>query len=67
MSAWQTYNALFAVRCILKYLVETVGEDEMIKHTEAVPDNLDDDQVYSGRLESFVEALIEIIIDVPLW
>ncbi|KAG8034228.1 hypothetical protein G9C98_001313 [Cotesia typhae] len=66
MSAWQTYNALFAVRCILKYLVETVGEDEMIKHTEAVPDNIDENQVYSGRLESFVEALLEIIIDVPL-
>ncbi|XP_011309112.1 dymeclin [Fopius arisanus] len=69
MSAWQTYNALFAVRCILKYLVETVGEMEMIKHAETVP------KVPSGeikesstilKLESLFEALIEIIIDVPL-
>ncbi|XP_063990178.1 dymeclin [Diachasmimorpha longicaudata] len=68
MSAWQTYNALFAVRCILKYLVETVGEMEMIKHAETVvnrsSEELDKNSV--SKLESLFEALIEIIIDVPL-
>lgn len=64
MSAWQTYNALFAVRCILKYLVETVGEIEMIKHAETLPNEAQNSQIM--KLESLFEALIEIIIDVPL-
>ncbi|KAK0175449.1 hypothetical protein PV327_009197 [Microctonus hyperodae] len=64
MSAWQTYNALFAVRCILKYMVETIGEQDMVKHTEAVPNPEQDPPVM--RLESLIEALIDIIIDVPL-
>ncbi|XP_076381663.1 dymeclin isoform X2 [Megalopta genalis] len=66
ISAWQTYNALFAVRCILKYLIETVGEEEMIKHIEApqlpVPTQINS----SYRLEDFYEALGDIITDVPL-
>ncbi|KAG7210930.1 hypothetical protein KM043_016305 [Ampulex compressa] len=66
ISAWQTYNALFAVRCILKYLVETVGEEEMIKHIEAPQLSDATDSSLSYRLEDFFESLIEIVTDVPL-
>lgn len=66
MFAWQTYNALFAVRCVLKYLLETVGEEEMIRHTEALPKSTSSSENPVSRLESFFEALVEIIIDVPL-
>lgn len=35
MFSWQTYNALFVVRCYLKFLVQNVKESEVIRHIEA--------------------------------
>lgn len=67
ISAWQTYNALFAVRCFLKYLIETVGEEQMLKHIEAPQTTAANEAMSSFRLEEFFEALIELITDVPLW
>ncbi|XP_015513933.2 dymeclin isoform X2 [Neodiprion pinetum] len=66
MFAWQTYNALFAIRCVLKYLLETVGEEEMIRHVESMPQRTNAPESSVSRLESFFEALVETIIDVPL-
>lgn len=65
ISAWQTYNALFAVRCILKYLIETVGEEQMLNHIEA-PQTASE-ALPSYRLAYFIEALIELVTDAPLW
>lgn len=67
ISTWQTYNALFAVRCILKYFIETVGEEEMLKHIEAPQTTSANEALSSLRLEELFDALIELIIDVPLW
>ena len=67
MPAWQTYNALFTVRCILKYLIETVGEEEMVRHTEAQLSEENANSLLPVRLQSFFEALVEVIVDVPLW
>lgn len=67
ISAWQTYNALFAVRCILKYLIETVGEEGMIKHIEAPQTIAANETPSSFRLEEFFEALIDLLSEVPLW
>lgn len=64
--AWQTYNALFAVRCFLKYLVETVGEEEMVKHIEAPEPDPEAQSASSYRLEELFESLLELITDVPL-
>ena len=66
ISAWQTYNALFIVRCILKYLIETVGEEEMIIHIEAPQLPVPTQSNSSYRLEDLIGALVNIIIDVPL-
>ncbi|OXU25724.1 hypothetical protein TSAR_015033 [Trichomalopsis sarcophagae] len=66
MPAWQTYNALFAVRCILKYLIETVGEEEMVKHTESQLSEEHVNSLLPVRLQSFFESLVEVIVDVPL-
>ncbi|XP_003400539.1 dymeclin [Bombus affinis] len=66
ISAWQTYNALFALRCILKYLIETVGEEEMIKHIEAPQLPVPTPSNSSYRLKDLFEALIDIVTDVPL-
>lgn len=68
MLTWQTYNALFSVRCIFKYFVETLCEDDVIKHTEAQPANINpNNQDHTMKIEALFEALVEIIIDVPLW
>ena len=67
ISAWQTYNALFTVRCILKYLIETVGEEEMIKHIEAPQLPVPTQSNSSYRLKDLFESLVDIITDVPLW
>ncbi|XP_058807013.1 dymeclin [Phymastichus coffea] len=66
MPAWQTYNSLFAVRCILKYLIETVGEEEMIKHTEIQVAGDSSNSLIPVRLQTFFEALVAVIVDVPL-
>ena len=67
MYAWQAYNALFAIRCILKYLIETVGETEMVEHTEAQPSNSEIQEATPFRLQAFFEALRDVIVNVPLW
>lgn len=67
MTAWQTFNALFAVRCILKYLIETVGEEQMVRHVEVQASGDSVNSLLPVRLQSFFEALVEIIVDVPLW
>ncbi|XP_015591669.1 dymeclin [Cephus cinctus] len=67
--AWQTYNALFAVRCVLKYLIETVGEEEIARHAEAVAPSqepLHPGQSQVTRLETFFESLVEIIVNVSI-
>ncbi|KAL7303253.1 hypothetical protein TKK_0004452 [Trichogramma kaykai] len=64
--AWQTFNSLFAVRCILKYLIETVGEEEMVRHTEAQISVEESNSLLPVRLQSFIEALVGIMVDVPL-
>lgn len=67
MPAWQTYNALFAVRCILKYLIETVGEEEMVKHTEIQLSGENSNSLLPAKLQAFFEALVAVVVDVPLW
>lgn len=32
MLAWQTFNALFVIRCVAKYLIETVPEYQLCQH-----------------------------------
>lgn len=37
MHIWQTFNALFIVRCTVKYLIETGSEYQLLQHFEAMP------------------------------
>ncbi|KAI4467070.1 dymeclin [Holotrichia oblita] len=57
---WQIFNSLFTIRCILKYLTETVTEEQLIEHLEVGADN------QTSRLESLIGALFGIIVDIPL-
>lgn len=67
--SWQTYNALFVIRCVTKYLVETYNEEEILQQFEANP-AVQSSAVTSeetvSNLDSFIDALIEIVVDVPL-
>lgn len=37
MHIWQTFNALFIIRCVVKYLIETGTEYQLLQHFEAMP------------------------------
>ncbi|XP_045508193.1 dymeclin [Colias croceus] len=81
MLAWQSYNAIFFIRSVTKYLVEMVPEYELCKHLDvqakvvAPPQqdpNLDSTveppKIVTGesRVEMLIDALISLIIDVPI-
>nr|XP_026483757.1 dymeclin isoform X2 [Vanessa tameamea] len=91
MLAWQSYNALFVIRAVTKYLVELVPEYELCKHLdvqgrtlnsptpqeqspsssptqEASSPDLQATKAVNGesRVEMLIDALIGLIIDVPI-
>ncbi|XP_061726310.1 dymeclin isoform X1 [Cydia pomonella] len=83
MLAWQTFNALFVIRAVVKYLVEMVPESEVCRHLDIivqdrrppVTDQTTDEAQASpkqpmlnaeSRVEMLVDALISLIIDVPV-
>ncbi|KAF8784660.1 dymeclin-like [Argiope bruennichi] len=66
---WQAYNSLFILRCILKYFIETLGEEGTLKQLEDVQQNKTDPNNASEPeklLESAINALFEIIVDISL-
>ncbi|KAK9873979.1 hypothetical protein WA026_002330 [Henosepilachna vigintioctopunctata] len=55
---WQSFNAMFITRCILKFFTEILCEEDLIKHIEANEDN--------SRLESLIGSLVGILVDLPV-
>ncbi|XP_037038754.1 dymeclin isoform X2 [Bradysia coprophila] len=53
---WQTFNALFIIRCLIKYMIETGSEYQLLQHFEAIPVNP------SGRAD---ESSVEIDVLEP--
>ena len=37
MHIWQTFNALFIIRSVVKYIIETGSEFQLLQHFEAIP------------------------------
>ncbi|XP_049955035.1 dymeclin isoform X1 [Schistocerca serialis cubense] len=69
MFSWQTYNALFILRCVTKYLIESIKEDDVIRQFEARPqeqDGLKQVDEHVSRMEIFLDSLLEIVVDVPV-
>ncbi|KAF9796966.1 hypothetical protein SFRURICE_019320, partial [Spodoptera frugiperda] len=86
MLAWQTFNALFVIRAVSKYLVEMVPEYELCRHldfqaerrvgngpVDSREDNTAPEAPVSpklagteSRVEMLIDALIGLIIDVPV-
>ncbi|XP_058821899.1 dymeclin-like isoform X1 [Topomyia yanbarensis] len=93
---WQAFNALFIIRCLIKYMIETGSEYQLLQHFEAVPtneslQNLKQDDleraevalnvdpkliadtkaavaklVDGTKFETFLEALVNIIVVIPV-
>nr|CAD7195657.1 unnamed protein product [Timema douglasi] len=69
MFSWQTYNALFILRCLTKYFVENLKEEDLVRQFEARPKHTDGshhEDEHVNRMEVFMDSLIEIIVDVPV-
>ncbi|KAL7646893.1 UNVERIFIED_CONTAM: hypothetical protein RMT77_002150 [Armadillidium vulgare] len=65
---WQTFNALFVLRCIIKLLLQVLSEDEAIAVLQTIPSGKagkpkEDNSIL---VEQFATSLVEIIVDVPL-
>ncbi|CAG2167525.1 unnamed protein product [Oppiella nova] len=65
---WQTYNSLFILRSAAKYLIETLTEDNIIRHFTAKVDTNEKKTEESGlvMIEQLLITLIEILVDIPL-
>lgn len=66
---WQTYNALFIIRSVCKYLVEHLSEELLIQQFEAKPAGDAGQTDPEGQCaigEEFMNSLVELIVDVPV-
>lgn len=66
---WQAYNSLFILRCVLKYFIETLGEEGMLKQLEESQQKRDKSIISSEPeklLEAIINALYEIVIEINL-
>lgn len=65
---WQTYNALFILCCICKYFLETITEESFVKQLQAVPlpKEGESDTESEQLIELLQNALVELIVDVPV-
>ncbi|KAF5305088.1 hypothetical protein FQA39_LY09350 [Lamprigera yunnana] len=59
MFSWQTFNALFIIRCLLKYFTEVITEEQLMQHIEFNSNSV-------SRLETFIGTLVGVIVDIPL-
>ncbi|XP_041777610.1 dymeclin [Anopheles merus] len=95
---WHAFNALFIIRCLVKYMIETGSEYQLLQHFEALPvqaadsDETPSDGTAAGtstaipidmraveetkaavaklvdgsKFETFLEALVNIIVVIPV-
>lgn len=76
---WHAFNALFVIRCLIKYIIETGSEYQLLQHFEAVPattpaaelsngnvtSTLLPQQVDGSKFESFFDAVVSLIVVIP--
>ncbi|XP_040167386.1 dymeclin [Anopheles arabiensis] len=95
---WHAFNALFIIRCLVKYMIETGSEYQLLQHFEALPVQAADSVetpsdgtaagtstaipidmraveetkaavaklVDGSKFETFLEALVNIIVVIPV-
>lgn len=76
---WHAFNALFVIRCLIKYIIETGSEYQLLQHFEAVPPTtpaaelpngnvtaaVSPQQVDGSKFESFFDAVVSLIVVIP--
>ncbi|XP_072032862.1 dymeclin-like [Amphiura filiformis] len=76
---WQTYNALFIIRCAIKYFLEYLSEGRIIQHLSVTQQpqqlSLDEDSMEGGisgaaggepLLQQFLHGLVQLLVEVPV-
>lgn len=63
---WHAYNLLFIMRNMLKYLIESLTEENLLKNCKSIADSDKNDETGAGMLESLLNALIEALVDIKL-
>lgn len=68
---WQTFNALFIIRTLVKYMIETGSEFQLLQQFEAkAPLTNGQQPALNGdcgsRFEAFVEAIINLVVVIPV-
>jgi len=68
---WETFNALFVIRCLTKYMIETSTEYQLLQHFEAVPVKTEEGEKgqiqFNGcRFESFFTSVVKLLSLLPL-
>lgn len=58
MFSWQTYNALFILRCITKFFVENLKEEDLVRQFEARPPRPPD-----GNTSSSINCFTPVIVN----
>lgn len=76
---WHAFNALFVIRCLIKYIIETGSEYQLLQHFETVPTATatttngaaavetqpQQQQVDGSKFESFFDAVVSLIVVIP--
>ncbi|XP_033127312.1 dymeclin-like [Anneissia japonica] len=65
---WQTYNALFIIRCVCKYMLENISEGRIKQQFSVVQQEgaARPDGKSNYVLEDFLNAVVKILIEVPV-
>jgi hypothetical protein len=73
---WQSFNALFILRVCAKYFLEKLKEEDVLRQFDAIPkdsqgndetkEEKENEDEAGDRMELLIQALIDIIVDLPL-
>jgi len=61
---WQTYNALFIIRTIVKFMSETVSESDLIGQFNIVLPHEEEES--EAMFTQFLSTLVQLLIEIPL-
>ncbi|XP_075234716.1 dymeclin isoform X1 [Lycorma delicatula] len=64
--SWHAYNALFVIRCYVKFLVQRIRDPELVSHIESLGGNKGKKDAEGPILSPFLESVIDLIVHVPV-
>jgi len=61
---WQTYNAVFLVRVIARFMMERIKEEDVVRQFNVVAEG--EEEVAHAMFPTFVRQLCELVVETPL-